>query len=314
MRPEIVFKAMADRTRQRALAVLADHELTVSELVEVLGQPQSTISRHLKVLRDAGLIRDRRNRATVLYTVRHEADAGNGSKLGDRIMDWVALQPMPPALARRLQTVMHRRMQMSDAFFHEVGRHWDSVREESFGATFHLEALLALLPSAWTVADIGTGTGYLLPVLGRHFECVIGVDPVETMLEAARCRVADAGVKNVDLRTGDLSELPITEATVDLAVAFLVLHHVPSPQGATAELARIVRPGGHVLVVEQATHDDDSFRERMQDRWSGFEPAQCAAWLEEVGFEHVQSRHLATVEQAVDAPQLFVVTGLKKMG
>ena len=220
MKPEVVFKAMADQTRYRVLGVLADHELSVSELVEVLGQPQSTISRHLKVLRDAGLIRDRRDGNTVLYAACQGSNSGNGSELADQVLDWIAQQPIPSALARRLQTVMHRRRQMSDAFFHDAGRHWDSLREESFGAAFHLEALLALLPADWTVADIGTGTGYLLPVLGRHFECVIGVDPVETMLEAARSRIKDQGVENVDLRPGSLSEF-----LVFLCMTFRIRDH-----------------------------------------------------------------------------------------
>ena len=117
---------------------------------------------------------------------------------------------------------------------------------------------------------------------------------------------------NVDLRNGSLSDLPIEDAAVDLAVAFLVLHHVPSPPDATSELARIVRPGGHVLVLEQATHDHESFRDRMQDRWWGFDSAECTGWLEKTGFEEVRSRSLTTVEPAVDAPELFVVTGRRK--
>ena len=303
---------MADRTRQRALTVLTGCELSVSELVEVLGQPQSTISRHLKVLRDASLISDRRDGATVLYMARDAANAGNGSELVDRVLEWIAEQPIPPGPGRRLKTVMQRRRQMSDTFFHQVGRHWDTLREESFGVPFHLEAFLALLPSSWTVADIGTGTGYLLPVLAGHFAQVIGVDPVKAMLESARYRVKNAGMENVDLRIGSLSDLPIENAAVDLAVAFLVLHHVPSPPDATAELARIVRPGGYVLVLEQAAHDHESFRDRMQDRWWGFDPAECTGWLEKTGFEEVRSRNLTTVEPAVDAPELFVVTGRRK--
>ena len=309
--PDVVFKAMAERTRQRALTVLHRHELSVSELVDVLRQPQSTVSRHLRILREAGLIRDRRDGTTVLYAATDGANAGYGSELVAKMLAWVAEQPLPAGLNKRLDVVMHRRRQMSDRFFHELGRHWDNLREESFGAAFHLEAAWALLPPEWVVADIGAGTGYLLAPLANCFQRVIGVDPVEKMLEAARHRVAQAGLDNVDLRCGDLSDLPIPDATVDLAVAALVLHHVPSPQEALAELHRIARPGGRALIVEQAAHENETFRDHMQDRWFGFEPDDLAGRLESVGFKDVRSLPLTSVERAADAPELFVVTGGK---
>jgi ArsR family transcriptional regulator len=314
MEPEILFKAVADRTRQRTLSVLRRNELTVSELVSVLRQPQSTVSRHLKVLRDASLIRDRRDGNTVLYTVSGSDNGGGEGNNGlrHRLLDWIAEQPLPSDLGLRLESVLHERRNMSRRFFDRVGRQWDSLREDNFGATFHLEGLLALLPRDWIVADVGTGTGYLLPTLARHFTQVIAVEPAETMRHAASHRIEHHRLDNVLLSGGDLGRLPIGESTVDLAIAILVLHHVPTPHESLSELHRIIRTGGRVLIVEQMAHDNAIFRDQMQDRWWGFEPDALAEMLESVRFSDVEQRRLATVERAEHAPDLFAVTGYKK--
>ena len=306
-----LFKAMADKTRQRTLTLLTGHELSVSELVEVLSLPQSTVSRHLKVLRSAGLIRDRRDGHAVLYSVPVHTNGERNAQLSAKLLEWAANQPLPGSLRTRRQGVIDRRRDMSLRFFEQVGRHWDALREEAFGPAFHLEAFIALLPVGWTVADIGTGTGYLVPTLARHFKRVIGIDPVEQMLQVTRRRIAQEGLSNVELNRGDLARLPIKEKTVDLALAVLVLHHVPSPRDAAEELYRIVRNRGCLLIVEQEGHDNEAFRERMQDPWWGFEPAELCALLRSVGFEDVRSRALRNVERAPDAPELFVVTGRK---
>jgi len=309
VRPENLFKAMADATRQRALQVLKGQELSVSELVEVLGQPQSTVSRHLRTLRNADLIRDRRDGATVLYSVPKD-DAGNGaSDLPRHLLAWVDRQPLPDSLAERLDVVLDRRRDMSARFFDRVGRHWDNLREASFGKTFHLEALIALLPSDWIVADIGAGTGYLLPALAGQFRHVIGVEPVDRMIDISRQRVELLGLNNVDLRKGDLARLPISPEAVDLAIAMLVLHHVPSPRAALGELHRILRGAGQVLIVEQAAHEDEGFRDRMQDgRW-GFDRDELTAWVRSAGFADSTSRVLLSADRSAGTPELFIVTG-----
>jgi len=311
--PEIVFKAMADGTRQRTLAVLARHELSVSELVEILRQPQSTVSRHLRVLREAGLIHDRRDGNMVLYSLPASGLSANGAEgsLSDDLLSWVARQPMATMLASRLESVLQRRKELSDKFFGRVGREWDELREQSFGSQFHLEAFLSLLPRSWTVADVGTGTGYLLPTLSRHFQRVIGVDPVAAMLDIAHRRIGEAGCQNFELHHGDLSALPLPSDAIDLLVAALVLHHVPSPQDAIAELYRVARVGGRVLIIEQGPHLEHSFYERMQDHWWGFEPEWLLQQLGNVGFDEITTHELTTVDRAKDAPELFVITATK---
>lgn len=311
MEPELIFKAMADRTRQRTMAVLCRHELSVSELVAVLRQPQSTISRHLKTLRDAGLIRDRRDGSTVLYAAARNIDATNGAALPARILDWATEQTLDPQLQTRMETALRRRREMSDRFFGDVGVKWDKLRIDSFGSQFHLEAFWSLLPGEWTVADIGTGSGYLLPALAAYFEKVIAVDPVDAMLASATQRIEMDQLDNISLRRGDLSLLPIMRGEVDLAIASLVLHHTAVPLDAIRELHRILKPGGRVLVIEQLTHENQRFRERMQDRWSGFDPGELRGQFEQAGFGDVQARQLLTAQQAEDAPELFAITGRK---
>lgn len=279
MSSDVVFKALADPTRQRILQVIVNQDVNVSELVEVLRQPQSTVSRHLKVLREAELILDRREGTAAVYAAVSPAPNGNGVKEGlrGRLLEWVADEPLPRAVARRLDKVLHRRRVRTEAFFERVGHRWDQMRVDCFGAAFPFEALTALLPQEWTVADVGTGTGYLLPSLVARFRRVIAVDPVPAMLEVARSRLDPRDLDHVDFRSGDLSQLPIDEGQVDLALAILVLHHVPSPPEALAELGRIVKPGGRLLIVEHAAHQCAEFHERMQDRWWGFEPVRWPA-------------------------------------
>jgi ArsR family transcriptional regulator len=313
MEPEIVFKAMADPTRRRMLKLLQGRELSVSELVEILVRPQSTVSRHLKRLQNAGLLRDRHQGTTTLYSVPAQTNGqvGDVGKLSRRLLGWAAEQALPRSIDARLGAVLDRRRERSERFFDRVGRYWDQLREESFGVSFHIEALLNLLPRGWTVADVGAGTGYLLPALARRFKHLIAVEPVDRMLKVARHRIEPLGLNNVDLRKGDLAQLPIKDETVDLAVAMLVLHHVPSPLDALAELYRIVRPGGRVLVVEQDAHDNEEFHERMQDHWWGFGREEFVGWLRSAGFEEIETNELAQTDRSLDAPELFVVTGTR---
>ncbi len=305
-----VFKALSDETRRRILQLVLKQELSVSELVECLSQPQSTVSRHLKVLRDASLIRDRREGTTVLYTAPEVRVNGSATGLQDRILDWLGHESLGGPLDERLRRVLADRKRRSTNFFADVADRWDQMRVDAFGSTFHLEALVRLLPREWVVADIGAGTGFLLPVLAETFHQVIAVDPVSEMLDAARDVTSANGHRNVTFRQGDLSHVPISDASVDLVVAVLVLHHVPSVEEAVGEIARILKPGGRVLIVEQQSHGLAEFHERMQDRWMGFEPSVLESMLKGVGFDPIHVRRLPTCTNdggKVEAPELFTV-------
>ena len=315
MNAETVFKAMAEPTRQRILQTLLENELSVTELVEVLGQPQSTVSRHLRVLRDAELISDRRNGATVHYAPSPAALGSDTDALQALVVRWLQNEPAPGALRRRLRRVLERRHAETVGFFESVGQRWEQMRTDCFGTSFHLEAFTALLPKSWTVADIGAGSGFLLPTLAAVFDSVIAVEPVSSLLEAARNRPELRGADHVDFRAGDLQRLPLTDGEVDLAIAALVLHHVPDPGVALREIGRVVKPEGRVLVIEQQAHRCEAFRAMMRGRWWGFEPESLAARVRAAGFEDVAWRELRTASptsaSVPETPDLFVLTGTR---
>ena len=307
-----IFRALADPTRQRILRLLITEELNVTELVEILRQPQSTISRHLKVLSSASCIASRREGATTHYRVKPLPDARSG--IAGVLLQWFESHPLEPALRSRLDSVLRHRAGGNGSFFERLGKRWDELRSAAFGDVFATEALIALLPREWIVADIGAGTGYLLPTLADNFRQVIAIDPAPTMLDCARQRVDDHGATNVTFERGDLGHLPIDDQSVDLAIAQLVLHHVEKPADALAEIHRVLRPSGRVLVVEQEAHENQRFYETMQDRWWGFDPREMDRLIREAGF--VDTRHHSLPKQvkhrqADEAPALFVMTGNK---
>ena len=167
------------------------------------------------------------------------------------------------------------------------------------------------------VADIGIGTGHLLPLLAGRFRRVIAIDPVPAMLEIAQGNPALAEADNIDFRAGDLSRLPVDDGGADLALAILVLHHVPSPLEAVKELQRIIKPGGRLLIVEQTAHGCEEFHEKMQDRWWGFEPDFLARQVERAGMVNVRHSPLDTAEptsaSVPEPPGLFVLTAAQEV-
>ena len=320
-----LLRAVSEPTRRRMLQVLSSQQLSVSDLAEVLDLPQSTVSRHLRLLREAGLLIEQRHGATVLcstwpvdpQSLEHAGENGGtapgAAVLRDRLVEWLARQPLPEDCLQRLDTIRRRRVAHPGGFFDQLGPRWDQLRVEAFGELFHLEALSWLLPPEWTVADIGTGTGYLLPVLAARFRRVVAVDPSPTMLDAARRRPDLAVGGKIDFREGSLERLPMPDGELDAAIACLVLHHVAEPKAALAELRRAVRPGGCVLLVEQELHHDSSFHQRMGDTWWGFEPKSLAEFLKAAGFEAVRWGALSTARptgrRPAAGPPLFAMVG-----
>jgi ubiquinone/menaquinone biosynthesis C-methylase UbiE/DNA-binding transcriptional ArsR family regulator len=306
-----LFRALADVTRQRIVQLLLGEELSVSELVAVLRLPQSTVSRQLKELRTANLVRDRHEGVTTYYRAM---PAEIGDALRSPILRWLGDQPLSKSISSRLERVLRQREDGTVGFFQRIGKRWDELREAAFGQAFAVEAFAALLPREWTVADIGTGTGFLLPTLASNFHHVIAVEPATTMLEFARQRILECGATNVALYAGDLDRLPIEDNACDLAIACLVLHHVAEPAKALTEMHRVVRPGGRILIIEQQSHENQAFYEMMQDRWWGFERSELARQVSAVGFTHARHQELRLAQMksgAMESPGLFVLTAQK---
>jgi ArsR family transcriptional regulator len=292
---------LADPTRLRLLHLLERHELGVAELVDVLQLPQSSVSRHLKVLADQGFVRSRGRGAANLYRAASLEPAAR------RLWGLVREESTPWATLRqdrlRLERRLRGRVRDAEAFFAGAAREWDRLRTELFGSGFAREALLALLPAEWTVADLGCGTGHLAAALAPHVARVVGVDASAAMLRAAHRRTA--GLDNVELRQARLEALPLADASCDGALMVLALSFAPEPARALAEMARVLRPGGRGVVVDLLPHDREDLRERMGQQCLGFDASELAALLEGAGFAPPRFREL-TPEPGATGPALFV--------
>lgn len=300
--------ALGDATRSRVLLALERQELTVSELCAVLQLPQSTVSRHLKTLADAGWTSSRRDGTSRYYTLALNGNGSHARKLWSLVREQVASTPRAAQDARRLATVLARRRTASQAFFATSAGQWDRLRDELFGKGFSLQAVAGLLDEGWTLGDLGCGTGRMTAALAPFVGRVIAVDGSGEMLQAAKRRLRD--LENVDLRRGDLEGLPIDDGTLDAALIALVLHHVPDPVRVVAEASRALRPGGRIVVVDMLPHDREEYRQQMGHVWLGFAEDQMTRWLAGAGFARARVLPIAPSTNA-KGPALFVATGIR---
>jgi ArsR family transcriptional regulator len=301
--------SLADPARLRLLALVEARELAVSELAEILQLPQSTVSRHLKVLAELGWVVARSERTANFYRM-----AGGELPEGARelwrlsraeLEGWSELEHD----RLRLERVLADRRTDARAFFAGVASEWDRLRTELYGDRFTVEALAALLPEDAVVADLACGSGAVTALLAPAVGRVVAVDASPEMLRAARARTK--GLGNVDLRRGDLAELPVESASCDAALLLLALTHVAEPARAVAEMARILAPGGRAVVVDLLRHDRDAFRRQMGQLGNGFEPAELAALLEGAGLAGVRCRALAP-EPKAKGPALLLATATRE--
>ena len=209
---------------------------------------------------------------------------------------------------RRLSSVLRARRGPSQAYFAETGEAWTQVRRDLFGSRFDLLGLLGLLDPAWTVGDLGCGTGTVSSSLAPFVSEVIAVDASQQMLDAAG--IATATHDNVELRQGDLEALPIDDASLDAATLFLVLHHVADPGAVIAEAARVLKPGAPLLIVDMEPHDDATLGEAMGHVWFGFDHAEIEQHLTRAGFATTVVRSLG-IDPDARGPQLFTAAGRK---
>ncbi len=274
-------ESLADPTRLRLLRLLEREELGVAELVEVLQLPQSTVSRHLKLLLDQGFLFARSRGPSNLYQAKNGELAPVARKLWHVVREqtesWASVRQDRLRLERRLR----ERPADAQEFFARSAGQWDKLRSELYGAAFGDAALRGLMPRAWTVADLACGTGSIAAALGPHVARVFAIDNSPAMLEAAARRVA--GQRNVELRQGDLEALPLDDAACDAALLVLALTYVLEPAPVLAEAARILRPGGRLVIVDLLRHGRDDFRRRMGQQRDGFEPRALEALLAGAG-------------------------------
>ena len=300
-------QVLSDPMRSRLLALLDGTELTVSELCDVLQAPQSTVSRHLRVLSDDGWIAARREGTNRHYTKAAEAPGAGATALWDVVRDYVADGPLGAQDALRLASVLATRRARSREFFDRSAGEWDELRVELFGDGTELAAVFALLDEQWVVGDLGCGTGRSAEQLADWVRRVIAVDSSESMIEEARRRLSQHD--NVDLRHGEVESLPVADDELDVALMVLVLHHLSSPERAFAEVARCLKPGGRLVILDMAPHDRVEYRERMGHQWLGFSQEELGGWLERAGFGRIRYRTLAPDPEA-RGPILFIATAI----
>ena len=298
---------LADGVRSRMVAMLERHELTVTELCAILQLPQSTVSRHLKMLADAGWVTSRREATSRYYSAVQSAQATNG-KLWSLLREQVAGTSAVDQDARRVKSVMTRRQTASQQFFESGAGRWDKIREELFGRASHLHALGGLLDERWIVGDLGCGTGQVAAALAPFVTGVIAVDRSGEMLQAARKRLRDW--PNVEVRRGELEALPVDDGSLDAATLMLVLHHTPDPAAVLAAAARALRDGGRLLVTDMLPHDREEYRQQMGHVWLGFSEDHVRRLLSVAGFEQAR---VSALDPDGDAkgPALFVATARK---
>jgi ArsR family transcriptional regulator len=301
---------VTDAFRARTLAALSGRqELTVSELCNVLQLPQSTVSRHLKLLADAGWVTSRRDGTSRYYSLPLDEFDASQRQLWALIHDQVARTAEAQQDQARLRSVVAERRSKSEEFFSSAAGQWDRLRADLFGRYSHLPPLLALLDPSWVVGDLGCGTGQVSEALAPFVGRVVAVDTSGKMLEAATARLAP--FPNVETRPGTLERLPLDDAELDVGLLVLVLHHTADPSRVLIEAARVIRPGGRLLVADVLPHGHDEYRRTMGHVWLGFAERQVERLLAAAGFEGMRWQPLP-VEPGVKGPALFVATALRR--
>lgn len=278
-----IFRALADATRLRILALVRTMELSVGELAQVLGQSQPRVSRHVKILSDAGLVERRKEGSWVF--VAQGARARVAPVLAaldawrERDEDWAE------ADVARLAAVRADRAAAANAWFEAHAGEWDAIRSLHV-AESEVEAAMARVLGGAPIArlvDIGTGTGRMLELFAPQAKAALGIDRSSEMLRLARAKLAERGLDHAELRQADLYALPLADGAADVAVLHHVLHFAQQPGAAIAEAARVLGPAGRLLIADFAPHDRELLRAQEGHTRLGFSDDQIAAWFAAAG-------------------------------
>jgi ArsR family transcriptional regulator len=299
-------RLLADPSRLRILLLVEREELSVAELQEILGMGQSRISTHLAQLKQAGLVEDRRNGKSILYRLKHGVQSNGFSEMLGVLRQAAAEIPEAEQDSEALRLALRRRQDKMRSYFDELagkfgrnyvpGRSWQGLAE----------TLLTLMPPM-VIADLGAGEGTFSQLLARRSKKVIAVDNSEKMVEYGRELARKHGVKNLEYRKGDLEEVPIRDATVDLAFFSQALHHAQHPERAVAEAMRILKPGGRIVVLDLLRHSYEEARELYADLWLGFTEVEVTRFLRQAGFKNIETSIVHSEEDAPHFETLLAV-------
>jgi ubiquinone/menaquinone biosynthesis C-methylase UbiE/DNA-binding transcriptional ArsR family regulator len=299
---------LADSTRSRILLLLEGTELTVGELCSVMQLPQSTVSRHLKILSDEGWVAVRDSGASRFYTLVPGRLDHFAKRLWQVVREQMSTSSAAQQDRRRRESVLSVRRLKMQSFFSGAATNWDQMREELIGARTDLLALMDLLDESWVVGDLGCGTGHLTEALAPVARQVIAVDESGAMLTAAKKRLA--AFDNVDVRTGSVEALPLEDAELDVALLFMVTHFVLEPEKVLAEVHRVLKPGGRLAILDLTSHEREEYSLQMGHIWQGFSEEQLRAWVSGAGLSVSRYRVLPADPKA-KGPALFSLVAKK---
>jgi DNA-binding transcriptional ArsR family regulator/precorrin-6B methylase 2 len=281
-----IFRTLADPTRLRILALLRQMELSVGELAQVLGQSQPRVSRHVKILADAQLV-DRRKEGSWVFLGL--GDAARLDPLFAAIDAWSAGSGDYWAVAdiARLAAVRADRATAAERYFASHAAEWDAIRSLHVPESDVEDAMARALgeDDLGRLVDIGTGTGRMLELFGGEAASALGVDRSPEMLRLARAKLAHAGLDRAELRQGDMYALPLDSGSADVAILHQVLHYAQQPAAAIAEAARLLGPGGRLLIVDFDAHEHEELRSRDAHVRLGFDDDQIAGWFRATGLD-----------------------------
>jgi SAM-dependent methyltransferase len=310
-RPDLLLgwmEGLADPTRLRLLRLLEREELGVMELADVLQLPQSTVSRHLKILGDGGWLVNRRQGTASLYR-RSDAIADGARKLWKLARAETDAWATVEADERRLEARLRERREDAGHFFAGAAGEWDRVRTEAYGREFELAVLRTLPSPDWTIADLGCGTGAFTLELAKSGARVVGVDGSASMLRVARRVTRD--FPNVELHEASLEALPIADGSCELALLVLVLSYVAELEPVVREAHRILAPGGRLVAVDAFPYDDEEFRRRLGQARPGIDVDVLTALLADVGFAEVGGGGPIASRSGRSGPDLFLARGTR---
>ncbi len=275
-----IFRALADATRLRIVALLRTMELSVGELAQVLGQSQPRVSRHVKILCDAGLAERRKEGSWVFVALGSGATVG---PIATALDAWGEIEPDHWAVAdaARLAAVRADRAASAASWFEANAGQWDAIRSLHIAESEVEAAMSTVLGDApiGQLIDIGTGTGRMLELFGGRAGQALGIDRSSEMLRLARAKLSERGLANAELRQADLYALPLGDEAADLAIIHHVLHFAQQPGAAIAEAARVLEPGGRLLIADFAAHDREDLRIKDAHARLGFTDEQMATWF-----------------------------------